>query len=361
MLNLITPRKVHTYEISSARFKWDSISRGKHLTHSGKAFKAFGSVATNWLRYAGLLEEDGKTIREEDKIEQYCHWMRDEKGLSTATISGRKRELARFTAYIQSLGKGMDTLTPSIIDGYIGHRRKDGCCRRSVAVIVTCLRGFIHYAYTCKWTAMDFSASIHAPRLFPHENIPYAPSWDEVSLLVNVYDGDDAASIRNKAIMLLLAVYGLRTGEVADLKLGDIDWLNDTMVVNHKKGGPSMLYPLYPEVGNAIVRYLKDVRQNGWGDRHVFLIMAAPYHGITRSIIYNVVANAYRIAGVSVKHKGGHSLRHACASKLVNSGKTLKTVSDVLGHRSLESTRTYAKVDLKSLSAVAEMNWEGLI
>lgn len=74
-----------------------------------------------------------------------------------------------------------------------------------------------------------------------------------------------------------------------------------------------------------------------------------------------IVANAYKGIGASAKHVGGHSLRHACASKLINSGLSLKTVSDVLGHRSLDSTRVYTKIDLASLSVVSDMNWEGLI
>lgn len=361
MLNLTSHRPVHTVEINNAFIKWDSIERGNHRAHAVKARKKFFNVAYNWLRHVGMLVEERKTVHEKSKIDSYVHWLFYEKGLSMATISHREMELAHLTQYLHSLNKSIGDLSPVVVDGYISKRSKDGCNRRSMSTIVTCLRDFLRYASICKWTTHDFSGSIHGPRLFPHEGIPYAPEWDVVKKLVAYYGGKDVVSIRNHAIILLLAVYGLRTCEVAGLKLGDIDWKNDTMVVNHKKRGRPMLYPLFPEVGNAIVRYLREARNNDIDDRHLFLTATAPYHGVSRSIVYMTVANAYKGIGASVKHIGGHSLRHACASMLVNTGHPLKTVSDVLGHRSLDSTREYAKMDLTSLSVVAEMNWEGLI
>ena len=361
MLRLTQQRPVSIPEVHAAFEKWNSISRGHHCPNSEKARQQFYNIAFNWLRFAGMLIEEGKAVHEKDRIDNYCNWLRHEKGLSEETISGRELELSHLTDYLHFIGMSIESLTPIIIDGYIGQRSKDGCSRRSIASIVTCLRDFLHYASLCQWTPYDMSSSIHGPRLFPHETLPYAPDWDTVKRLVAYYDGKSPASIRNRAILLLLAVYGLRTSEVAELKLGDINWTDDTIVINHKKRGRSMLYPLFPEVGNAIVRYIKEVRRNDWNDRHLFLTMSAPLRGVNRGDIYMIVANAYKGIGAMAKHIGGHSLRHACASRLVNYGHPLKTVSDVLGHRSLDSTRTYAKLDLTSLSVVAEMNWEGLI
>lgn len=361
MLNLVNFRPVSVSEINTALVRWDSIDRGNHRAHAPKGRRTFRTIAFNWLRHTGMLVAEEAVVFESAKIDDYCQWLFNEKGLADGTISERKVELARMTNHILSNKKSLDAISPVDIDEYLGQRSKNGCSRYTISNIVTCLRDFFHYAYICRWTETDLSRSIHGPRLFSHERLPYAPDWDIVKKLVAYYDGDNGTAIRNHAIMLLLATYGLRTGEIADMRLGDIDWDNDTIVVNHKKRGRSMRYPLSPEAGNAIVRYLQEVRQNECKDRHVFLTMSAPYHGITRCIIYNIVANAYKNTGFSAKHYGGHSLRHACASKLVNSGHSLKCVSDVLGHRSMESTRAYTKLDIANLSVVAEMNWEGLI
>ena len=361
MLELANPRMITIPEIDTAFAKWNSSSKGNHRVNSVKGRKQFYNVAFNWLRHAGMLMEAVKIVHEESWIDRYCQWLREEKGLSETTISDRKIELTHLTGYLHSIGRDIAKLSPAVIDDYLVQRGKDGCNRRTLASIVTCLRDFTHYAFLSQWISRDLSYCIHGPRLFPHEDLPYAPDWDTVKKLVCYYNREDAVSIRNQAIMLLLTVYGLRTSEVVDMKIGDIDWANDIILINHKKRGRSMQYPLFPEVGNALVRYLKDVRRNDRNDRHLFLTMMAPYRGISRGGIYMIVANAYKGIGETAKHIGGHSLRHACASKLVNSGHPLKTVSDVLGHRSLDSTRVYAKLDLSSLSIVSEMNWEGLI
>ena len=361
MLNLTSLRPITTSEMYCGLDKWDSITRGNHQAHAPKGRRSFRTIATNWLRYTGMLVEETPIVVEQGKIDTYCSWLCDEKGLAEGTISVRKAELARMTNFLLSDGKSIESLCPVDIDSYLRQRSKDGCCRYTISNIVTILRDFFHYAYICKWNSCDLSCSIHGPRVFSHERLPYAPSWDDVVKLVAYYDGTSATAIRNKAVILLLTVYGLRTSEVSDIRLGDIDWTNDTITVNHKKGGRSMHYPLYPEVGNAIVRYLKESRRNDIDDRHLFLTMVPPYHGINRNNVYQIVSTAYKKAGISAKHIGGHSLRHACASNLVNSGHSLKSVADVLGHRSIDSTRAYTKLNLTSLSLVSDMNWEGLI
>lgn len=174
--------------------------------------------------------------------------------------------------------------------------------------------------------------------------------------------GDDTpCSVRNKAIVLLLAIYGLRSSEIAGIMLDDIDWSKDILIIRHIKRCRTQSYPLLPLAGNAILAYLCSSRQNFCKDRHLFLTMLPPYSAITRAIVYNVVSKAYKELNISVKHIGGHSLRHACASHLINSGETMKTVSDILGHRSINSTKTYAKVDLAGLAYVADMDWEVLL
>ncbi len=361
MLNLDTLRPVHVSEIKDACSKWNSINRGHHHANSPNSKRKFLTVAFKWLRYIGLLLEESKPIYEQNRITNYSLWLHQEKGFSEHTISRRKIELTHFTEYLNSVGKNIETISPAVIDGYIEQRGKEGCNRHSIAGITTILRDFLHYAFVCQWTPCDLSCSVHGPKLFSHEMLPYAPDWDVVKKLIAYYDGEDAFSIRNHAVLLLLAVYGLRSSEVAELKFGDIDWTNDTIVINHKKNGRSQLYPLFPEVGNAIVKYIREVRRNDWNDRHIFLTMAAPIRKLSSVGIYYIVARAYKGIGVSAKHYGGHTLRHACASKLINTGSSIKSVSDVLGHRSVESTRVYTRLDLSTLSLVANMNWEGLL
>lgn len=114
-------------------------------------------------------------------------------------------------------------------------------------------------------------------------------------------------------------------------------------------------------VGEAIIKYLHEVRQNESGSEYVFLCSRVPYRPMTNSLIYKTVRDLLKPYGINTKHYGPHTLRHTCATHLVNSGHSMKEVSDLLGHQMLETTRIYAKVDLVNLRKVANMNWEGLL
>lgn len=119
--------------------------------------------------------------------------------------------------------------------------------------------------------------------------------------------------------------------------------------------------PLDRTVAGLLSDYLLNGRKNTMGREHLFLALCMPYEAITRGVVYNLVASAYKGLDIKIRHRGGHSLRHACASHLVNNGGTLKDASDLLGHRLFDTTRIYAKVDLKRLQEVAKMDWEGLL
>jgi integrase/recombinase XerD len=164
-----------------------------------------------------------------------------------------------------------------------------------------------------------------------------------------------AADIRNRAILLLFAVYGLRRQEVADLRLDDINWRKETLTILRSKQRRRQTYPLLPSVGQAILRYLKNVRPKS-AHREVFLRLLAPLDPIS-SALWAVAAYSMDKAGIqSSPHRGPHSLRHACASHLMSEGFSLKEVGDHLGHRSFDVTRIYAKVDLASLREVAKFD-----
>jgi integrase len=163
---------------------------------------------------------------------------------------------------------------------------------------------------------------------------------------------DRPADIRDRAMLLLFALYGLRTSEVAALALEDIDWQNDRLQVAGAKGGKTRAYPLLPTVGNAIARYLRTVRPRS-SSREVFLTLYPPFRPLSPGTLYGVTQQQLRALGVRTKHYGPHALRHACAARLVSEGLSLKEIGDHLGHRSPKATRIYAKVDLPALREVA--------
>jgi integrase len=160
--------------------------------------------------------------------------------------------------------------------------------------------------------------------------------------------------------LLLLIVYGFRSGEVRQLRLGDLDWEGELIHLRRPKQRRTQVFPLSRTVGDAILRYLKEVRPRT-SHREVFLALNGPYRPLHDAALRQVVAWRLRSLGVSLRHYGPHALRHSCATRLLNEGHSLKEIGDYLGHSRPESTLVYAKVDDAGLRAVADFNLEGLL
>ena len=153
----------------------------------------------------------------------------------------------------------------------------------------------------------------------------------------------------------------MRRSEVAGLKLQDIDWKNEQIYLRRAKRSKPQVFPLSKTVGEAILRYLKEVRPRHCKLKELFIIRRSPYKALAATNIYAIVNRRLKPLNLPIKHHGPHALRHACATHLINEGFTLKEISDHLGHQELETTRIYTKVDLVNLRKVADQNWEGLL
>ena len=198
-----------------------------------------------------------------------------------------------------------------------------------------------------------------AARVYRHESLPLSPSWDDVKIILKNTEGDNSASIRDRAILMLLSIYGLRSSEVLKLQLEDIDWRNELLHLKRAKTSKLQTFPLSSTVGNALLRYIKEIRPNHCSRREVFLCRQAPYRPLTST--YHIVNKYMEPLGLAIKRHGPHALRHACASHLINEGVSLKEISDLLGHQELETTRIYTKVDLSSLRQIANLDFGDLL
>jgi integrase len=201
--------------------------------------------------------------------------------------------------------------------------------------------------------------AILLPHIYQQEGLPIAPTWDEIGRMLSLTAGDDPTSVRDHAVLLLLSVYGLRSGEVRRLQLEDLDWSHDQLRVVRSKNGRKETLPIEPRVGNAIVRYLWQARPKA-ESRALFLTLRAPHRPLSAGGLYNIVRHHLSKVSSHTKGRGPHALRHACAQHLLNAGRTFKEVGDHLGHRSPDATRIYAKVDLPALRRVAFNHLGGL-
>jgi integrase len=162
------------------------------------------------------------------------------------------------------------------------------------------------------------------------------------------------------AILLLLAVYALRSGEVRALRLEDLDWEKGLLFVSRTKGRKREPYPLSATVGQAIIRYLREARPQSLY-REVFLTVEAPIQPLRKSSVWMIVTKRTLSLEPPVERYGPHALRHANATHLLARGFSLKEIGDHLGHRLSKTTAVYAKVNLTGLREVANLSLGGLL
>ena len=159
--------------------------------------------------------------------------------------------------------------------------------------------------------------------------------------------------MRDYAILMLLAAYGLRAGEIVRLRLEDIDWRRDILRVRHSKTGAYSELPLLREVGESVLRYLQKARPRSV-HREIFLRRYAPHRPFKEGSALNGVTSARLKAAVITPRgkKGPHAFRHARAMSLLRSAVPLKIIGDVLGHTSAEAVGVYLKLATEDLRKV---------
>lgn len=246
------------------------------------------------------------------------------------------------------------------VDESLAMKGAAGWNRKSVSVAAQALRAFFRFAETRGWCAAGLAKAIQSPRIYQYEDLPEGPTEKEVRQLLQSIKGSSKAALRTRAILMLFALYGLRSGEVSRLLLSDFDWRQEVFVVNHSKRGGSQRYPLPREVGDAILHYLKKARPK-CPCRHLFVTLRPPYRPVGTSTLWLITSSRIKAVGLRFRHTGPHSLRHACATRLLLQGVSFKEIGDVLGHRGLGSVGIYAKVDLNALRVVANVNLGGLL
>jgi site-specific recombinase XerD len=235
-----------------------------------------------------------------------------------------------------------------------------GFSRVTVGSWASALRSFFRYGDAQGWCRQELANAIMAPRIFQQDSLPSGPPWDDVRRLLKDSKGTSPARIRDHAILLIFAIYGVRAGEVARLRLDDVDWSKEIISFTRSKMRRRDSFPLIKVVGDAVIRYLREARPQS-ALREVFLTVRAPFRPLTTRALGALVQRPMTALGVKLKHYGPHALRHACATRLINQGLSLKEVGDHLGHRSADTTRIYAKVDLKHLRAIARFDLGGVL
>ena len=227
-------------------------------------------------------------------------------------------------------------------------------------LVTTSLRSFCQFLKGVGLCEPCLESAVPSVACRRSSSLPRGLSDQELRRLIDSLRTHSICGYRDRAIILCLATLAMRPGELAELKVDDIDWRAGTLVLRARKNGRGALLPLPQRVGSAIVDYLKNERPQT-DERRLFVRHSRPLRGtaVTARIISCAVVRALKRAGIKSPILGAYVLRHTVAIGMVRRGTSLKEIADFFGHRHLDTTTIYAKADLPNLREVA-LEWPGV-
>lgn len=349
-------------EIEQRARSWAEQSGPCKAEQAGRRQRLFHQHAVQWLGFLGRLQPLPATPHPHaELIEAFADYLCHEKELAPGSVAHCCATARTFLSWLRTAKASLQKITvPQIDTAFVELFTRRDYTRVTMQRCAGNLRTFLRYAERRGLCRAGLEAAIKVPRIFTLRTLPCGPTWDEVRQVFSLVEGDRPVEVRDRAILMLLAVYGLRAGEIVRLRLEDIDWDRELLTVTRPKSRRSQTYPLSRSVAAALVRYLKEVRPRT-ALREVFLTRRAPVRRIHRCTVYLIVSRRLRAVRPSLPHHGPHALRHACATHLLEQGLSLKEIGDHLGHLHPDTTRIYTKVDLTGLRQVADFDLGGLL
>jgi site-specific recombinase XerD len=282
-------------------------------------------------------------------VASFRKWFQRHRGATEATL----RQYCRGAAdLLNTLGEDLSQWNAQQIRTFLLDRAKQ-CGKSTAEKLITAMRAFLRYLSFRGLCRIDLDQAVPALAHWRLASLPQCLNSEEVDRLVASCEGSSTRCLRDRAMILLLVRLGLRAGDLARLRLADLEWESGTLRVLGK-GRYEVRLPLPQDAGDALLRYL-ECRPEVIRTDHVFVRNIAPFKPfISGHCVSGVVKRALRRAGVMTAAKGAHLLRHTAATEMLRHGVPLGQIGLVLRHRSIDMTAYYAKVDVALLKQVAQ-------
>jgi len=306
-----------------------------------------------YLRGLGVVpspEPVVATTAAECCLEAFGRYLAEERGLTKGTIVLDVRIAGLFLATRPVEDLALERLTPADVVAFVAEQ----CPSRGAANVTAGLRAFLRYCHLAGLTPRPLVDAVPTVASWRLSGLPKAVDTTTVEALLAGCDRGSPVGRRAFAVLMLLARLGLRSGEVAALRLEDMDWRAGEVLVRGK-GSRLERLPLPADVGEAVADWLEGGRPR-CAAREVITRLRAPHGPLTSGGVGDIVHGACERAGVDRLHP--HQLRHSAATEMLAAGAGLAEIGQVLRHRSPLTTAIYAKVDRRGLAALASP-WPG--
>jgi integrase/recombinase XerD len=287
----------------------------------------------------------------EDDIKAFRHFLQAERGLAQNTVLAYQRDLDRFAGWVA--GGGLrDYLAPAIseLSLYVSFLREENLAPPSVARHLVALKMFYRFLRTEERVERNAVDLLSSPSLW--ERIPHVLSPESVEKLLAAPLPADRFYLRDRALLETLYATGSRASEVVGLVMREL-YLDLGFCKCTGKGSKQRIVPLGQPAREAIRSYLEGLRPRlvrGAEDAAAVFVSRGG-KPLTREMLWMLVKKYARRAGLNAK-VSPHTLRHSFATHLLSGGADLRTVQELLGHASIQTTQQYTHVDRDRLKAI---------
>lgn len=291
----------------------------------------------------------------EKQFSDYCDYLRNIRGMTSSTIHSHFITVTQFVEHLcgrrPNIWPRLSCLKVRDIEKFMtkgGKRVSRGTLQHMAAH----LRSLLMFLAAKGKVPQGLDTQIDTPRLYRNEQLPKYLPWDTVQSLLALIDRSTPKGLRDYAMFLLIATYGMRASDVVKLQFDDIEWSNNQLRISQRKTNAPLLLPLTDSVGNSIIAYLRDGRPD-FPLRQIFVRHRNPSGILKPTAVIEAFQAWSHKSGLNIPYQGAHCLRHSYALHLLRRQIPLKTIGDILGHRSIESTCVYLRLSVEDLRNVA--------
>ncbi len=287
-------------------------------------------------------------------VDAFLRHVAIERGLSANTVAAYRRDLTVYSGWLSSQGvDDIRQVTPATLSAFavhLGTREESPLTASSLARMLSTVRGFHRFLLEEGRVEVDASRDLRPPKL--PSRLPKAISVEQVSALLAATDGDDVASLRDKALLELMYATGARVSEAVGLNVDDV--IDADVVRLTGKGSKQRIVPLGSYAREAVAAYLVRARPvlsaKGRATPALFLGMRGAR--LSRQNVWLIIRAAAERAELDVDHLSPHTLRHSFATHLLAGGADVRVVQELLGHSSVATTQIYTLVTADTLRDV---------
>jgi integrase/recombinase XerD len=312
-------------------------------------FRGTEHAYCRFLRTQNRLREPAQP-RHFELLRRYRRYLQEVRGFSNTTVGHHEQTVSDFIQEVRLAVPKFRKLTSDHVEQYLAGKSKRNT-RQSMQHVVAHLRAFLRYSIACGLVREGLDV-IDTPRTYRDELPPRAMPWTLVKKLLRSVDRSSKLGWRDYVILHLMAYYGLRASEIAALRIDAIDWDSKTCRVAQRKTQSDLVLPLSDRTLALLRRYLRHGRPESLLPQ-LFVRGRRPAGVLHHYGVCDVFYTRAARSGLPLEGYSSYSLRHSFAMRLLQRGVGVKAIGDLLGHRSLEATCMYLRLDMSALRSVA--------